>query len=87
MISSTTPPATRKAARLTPITLKRKVPKRAKKTRRPKATSEARAAVSRISSRESPWVMAMKIGTTPMGSTTKKTAERATSPEETHSLT
>ena len=46
VMSRTMPPATRKALRLTPTTLKRKVPNRAKNTSSAAATREARRAVS-----------------------------------------
>ncbi len=78
VMSSRMPPATRKAASETPNTWKMTPPKTAKKHSNPLATMQARSAVRRIFSSESPAVMARKIGTTPMGSTTKKTADSET---------
>ena len=80
------PPATRNAPSEMPTTLKMSVPKSAKKTSKPKATSDARSAVRWIFSGESPAVTARKMGTTPKGSTTKKTAETATRLKETREL-
>ncbi len=69
------PPATLNAPSVTPSSRKMTVPATAKTVRTANAVSDARRAMRRRFSSESPWVMATKIGTTPMGSTTKKMAE------------
>src|SRR5215472_2573801 len=84
VISKRMPPATRKALSVTAKTLKISPPKRAKKSSRPDPTKLARIATWRPlpGSRA---VIATKIGTTPNGSTTKKTAGRATTKLESSS--
>src|SRR5215813_1331376 len=86
VISKRMPPATRKALSVTAKTLKISPPKRAKKSNRPHPTKHARIATWRAlpGSRA---VIARKIGTTPNGSTTKKTAGRATTKLESSSRT
>ena len=81
------PPATLNAPRLTPSTLKRSVPVSAKVVRMKKAVHEARRAMRARFSSLSLRVIATKIGTTPIGSTTKKTAESERTLKDTRSRT
>jgi len=69
------PPATLNAPSVTPSTLKRTVPVTAKVVRMKKAVQEARRAIRARLSSVSLRVIATKIGMTPIGSTTKNTAE------------
>src|SRR5690606_3259827 len=76
--SKSRPPATLKAARLTPRRSKTTLPPRAKKvTTKKKIVVALRAAFRRFSG-ESRRVSARKIGASPRGSTTKKSAESET---------
>jgi hypothetical protein len=78
MMRRSTPPATRKAARLMPRARKSSAPTSAKKARMTKAAAEARHAIWRRFSGESSTVIARKKGTLANGSTTTKTAESET---------
>ncbi len=79
VISSSTPPAVRNAARLTPNTWNTQWPNKAKNASTAPPTRHARAAMLRAFSGLSRAVIARNSGTVPMGSTTKKTAGSATS--------
>jgi len=84
---SSSPPATRKELKLIPKNLKITLPKSANKIKIPNAVKQARRAVRLSFSGESPAVIAKNIGTTPMGSTTKNTADKAIAKNVNSSLT
>ena len=81
------PPATLKAPSVTPSSRKMTVPAMAKMVRMTNAVSAARRAMRRRFSSESPCVMATKMGSAPIGSTTKNTAERESRLNESSSRT
>src|SRR5260370_13781998 len=80
------PPATLKAPSVTPKTRKMSVPATAKVVRMKNAATEARSAMSLRFSGGSSRVMPMKMGTTTIGSTTKKIAESESRLKLSHSL-